>query len=283
MHSSSRNGAKVIWLGVHTTEGMMRATALRDWTGWAGSSHAASDETGALLTPADGFVPYDRAAWTLRNGNPISENIAQCGWARWTRAEWLARPKLLDATARWLADRSKARGIPLVRLSAADIRARKPGVIGHGDYSTATGDGTHWDPGPGYPWDVVLAKATTYRDGIKQEDDMANVTDDEKALLIRAAQRIEGFLQQRFDDAGNPARALDSMDGAYLGQLIASGTSRTVAEVSAAFHQEADRDAANQAAMSSVMAASRPAQIAAAIPADLAKQVADELAKRMAS
>lgn len=170
MNSSSRNGANVIWLAVHTTEGIMRATALRDWTTWAGSSHASSDETGALLTPDDGFVPYDRAAWTLRNGNPLSENIEQCGWARWSRAEWLARPALLDATARWLGERSQARGIPLVRLSAADIRARRPGVLGHGDYSAATRDGTHTDPGPNYPWDVVLDKARAYASGINPEE-----------------------------------------------------------------------------------------------------------------
>jgi hypothetical protein len=173
VNSSSRNGAWVIWLAVHTTEGIMRATDLRAWTSWPGSSHASSDETGALLTPADGFVPYDRAAWTLRNGNAISENIEQCGWARWTRAEWLARPKLLDATARWLADRSKARGIPLVRLTPMQIRTRQPGVLGHGDYTAATGDGTHTDPGPGYPWDVVLAQANAYAKGQQpqQEDD----------------------------------------------------------------------------------------------------------------
>ena len=165
MQSSSRNGAKVIWLAVHTTEGIMRATTLRDWTSWAGSSHASSDETGALLTPADGFVPYDRASWTLRNGNRISENIEQCGWARWSRAEWLARPKLLDATARWLADRSKARGIPLVKLTPAEVAQRKPGVLGHNDYSVGTGDGTHWDPGPGYPWDVVLNMARDINKG----------------------------------------------------------------------------------------------------------------------
>lgn len=159
MHSESRGGAKVVWLAVHTTEGIMRATALRDWTTWSGSSHASSDETGALLTPADGFVPYDQAAWTLRNGNHISENIEQCGWAHWTRDEWLSRPQLLEATAAWLAERSAVRGIPLVRLSAADIRAHKPGVLGHGDYSVATGDGDHSDPGPNYPWDDVLSRA----------------------------------------------------------------------------------------------------------------------------
>lgn len=165
MHSSSRGGAKVVWLAVHTTEGIMRAVDLRAWTAWPGSSHASSDETGVLLTPAEGFVSYDLMAWTLRNANPYSENIEQCGWAAWTRAEWLARPLLLDATARWLADRSRARGIPLRRLTDDEIRRRVPGVLGHGDYSRATGDGTHSDPGPNYPWDVVLAAANAYATG----------------------------------------------------------------------------------------------------------------------
>ena len=71
MKSSSRNGAVVRVLALHTTEGIMRARDLRDWKSWPGSSHAANDETGVLMGPADGFVPYDRAAWTLRNGNPI--------------------------------------------------------------------------------------------------------------------------------------------------------------------------------------------------------------------
>jgi hypothetical protein len=183
MHSESRDGAKVIWLAVHTTEGIMRAVDLRAWTAWAGSSHASNDETGVLLSGAgDGFVDYSRAAWTLRAANPISDNLEQCGWARWTRAEWLARPKLLDATARWLADRSKARGIPLVHLSLADIKARKPGVIGHADYTYATGDGTHTDPGPNYPWDVVIAKARAYAGQAPQEDDMPLSEDDLRKL-----------------------------------------------------------------------------------------------------
>jgi hypothetical protein len=164
MHSSSRGGARVLWLAVHTTEGIMRARDLRAWTSWPGSSHAANDETGVLLSgDGDGFVSYDRAAWTLRNGNPVSDNLEQCGWARWTRAEWLARPELLDTTARWLAERHRARPhIPLRRLSYAEIRARQPGVIMHADYTYATGDGTHTDCGKNYPWDVVLAAANRY-------------------------------------------------------------------------------------------------------------------------
>jgi hypothetical protein len=193
VQSSSRNGAKVLWLAVHTTEGMMRAKQLRDWAAWPGSSHAANDETGVLLTPADGFVSYDRAAWTLRNGNAISENLEQCGWAKWTRDEWLSRPKLIDTTALWLADRARARGIPLRRLTDEEIRAKKSGVLGHGDYSRATGDGTHSDPGKYFPWDVVLAKANWLLNPTPLEDDMPlNDADIEKIKHAVAEAPIGG-------------------------------------------------------------------------------------------
>jgi hypothetical protein len=168
--SESRDGARVIWLAVHSTEGndTMRvddARSLRDAAWWEGSSHAITDNE-VLLTPAQGCVPYELAAWTLRGGNHRSENIEQVGWARWSRAEWLAHPGTLDHTARWLADRSKARGIPLVKLSPADVAAGRSGVIGHVDYTIGTGDGSHTDPGPGYPWDVVIAKARDYAAGV---------------------------------------------------------------------------------------------------------------------
>jgi hypothetical protein len=153
----SRNGAVVRLLAVHSSEGDGTAAALRDASWWEGSSHAIADER-TLLTPAQGCVPYAMAAWTIRNANPISDNIELVGWAKWTRPDWLARPGLLENCAAWLAERSRARGIPLVKLSTADVLAGKSGVIGHVDW-TRTGDGTHTDPGTGFPFDLVLARA----------------------------------------------------------------------------------------------------------------------------
>jgi hypothetical protein len=198
VQSSSRGNAKVVWLAVHTTEGIMRAADLLAWTSWPGSSHASSDETGALLTPDDGFVPYDRSAWTLLNGNPISENIEQCGWAAWTREEWLSRPLLLDATARWLAERSNARGIPLVHLTLDEVRARKPGVLGHCDYTRAV-EGTHTDPGPNYPWDVVLDKARAYASGINPEEFTVSQYDD----IMAAIKQVRDEAWQQHKDMAN--------------------------------------------------------------------------------
>ena len=162
MNSSSRNGARVLWVVLHTTEGILTVAGLRAWTAWPGSSHASADAAGVLADGApDGFVDYSRAAWTLRNGNPYSDNCELCGFAGWTRAQWLERPLLLRRAAEWLARRCRARGIGRpVRLTLAQIRGRTAlGVIDHGDYTDATGDGSHWDVGDGFPWDVVLADA----------------------------------------------------------------------------------------------------------------------------
>lgn len=223
--SESRQGQKVRLLVVHSTEGNGTAQALRDATWWTGSSHAINDESGTLLTPAQGCVPYDRAAWTTRKANLFSESIEQVGWAKWTRKEWLARPLLLEGTARWLADRSKARNIPLVRLSVADIKAGKAGVIGHADWS-GTGDGTHSDPGPNYPWDVVLARATELRFGgttVSLTQPEINAISDAVANRglgpFGAAWQTWNAAAQKADEAVKAIAALD----AKVSQLIAKG------------------------------------------------------------
>ena len=169
MQSSSRGGVKVRNLAVHTTEGIMRATDLRAYFNRVGtaSSHASCDETGVLLDgAADGFVAHDRAAWTIRNGNAYTENLEVCGRAGWSRQDWLSRPRILEAVAVWLARRSGARGIPLSRLTVPQLRAQWVGVIDHDDYSKATGDGTHWDVGDGFPFDVVIPRALAIAGGV---------------------------------------------------------------------------------------------------------------------
>jgi hypothetical protein len=167
--SSARNGATVRVLAVHTAEGALTVAALRSFFDRAtaqGSSHAGADADGNLADgAADGFVDYSRAAWTLRNGNAWSDNLELCAFAAWTRTQWLARPKLLEACALWLARRYKARGIPLTKLTVAQLRAQQRGVIDHDDYSDATGDGTHWDVGENFPWDVVIPRAVQLAGG----------------------------------------------------------------------------------------------------------------------
>lgn len=73
---------------------------------------------------------------------------------------------------------------------------------------------------------------------IDQEDDtMAKLSDEQGARLMQAVDRILGFQVQRYDAKGNPARALDTLDGQTLRNDIAASTKRAVAETSAAYHQ----------------------------------------------
>lgn len=306
----SRRGAKVIWLAVHSTESNDRprvddAAALRDATWWTGSAHAITDDDpGSLLTPAQGCVPYEMAAWTLRGGNHYSDNIEQVGWARWTRAEWLARPRLLDNTARWLADRHRARPwIPLTKIGPADVKARRPGVIGHVDYTLGTGDGTHTDPGPGYPWDVVIAKARAYAE--PQEDDLTpdqwnfvqqaltvsnnalgallNAVNDPNIGLTKMTADVRGKLLTAYDLSGRPTEGPDDLFGHVMNtEALGRATVKALAAM-------ADRPAgATVPAMPAGDLADLARQIGAQLASDkgfltaLAAAVNEDAARRMA-
>lgn len=156
-NSSSRYGATVIWVVIHTAEGATRASDLAAYFDRStdSSCHAIADDTTLL----DNLVPYDRAAWTILNGNSRSDNLELCGFASWPRTEWLNHDGMLTNAAHWIRSRCQARGIPIRKLDPAAVGRGESGVIGHWDYTRGTGDGTHWDPGPNFPWDVVIARA----------------------------------------------------------------------------------------------------------------------------
>lgn len=206
--SSPRKGAKVRLLVVHTTEGIRKCPDLlaffeREYAAnpnTAGSSHA-----GACDTCQTEFLDYAFAAWTVRSGNPVSDNLELCGLASWTRADWLTHMTMLDFCAQWLAKRSAARGIPLVKLTPAEVKAGKSGVIGHVDWTQGMSDGMHWDPGPAFPWDLVLTLATSYAD---LEDFLSTLTPAEqrelldkiRAIHLESTQRIPNRVDGKTSD-----------------------------------------------------------------------------------
>lgn len=92
-------------------------------------------------------------------GNSRSIGIEQAGYARQSREEWLDpySGQMLALLARLVAREARVWSIPLVRLSSADLVAGKRGLCGHVDINAAfPGKSKHYDPGPHYPWDVLL-------------------------------------------------------------------------------------------------------------------------------
>lgn len=160
---SSRLGERVRLLAVHSTEGARTVQSLGAYFQriTTASYHGAVDDY-----MYESYVNYSYAAWHLRNGNQESDGVALCGFSHWTLQEWLKHPKMLDLCAAWLAERSKARNIPLVHLTGQEIRDciandhHRGGVVMHRDYTYATRDGTHTDLGTNFPLDtIVLPKA----------------------------------------------------------------------------------------------------------------------------
>lgn len=121
-----------------------------------GSYHLVIDVNGRIARENDDpFIPWA----AMFTGNRVAFHFSLSGKASWTRQQWLARPKQIDALAKVLAAYSKAKGIPLIRRGPQDVRAGKWGVCGHDDISKAFKESTHWDPGTGFPFDVVIDKA----------------------------------------------------------------------------------------------------------------------------
>jgi hypothetical protein len=66
---------------------------------------------------------------------------------------------MLELTAQWIRERCQARGIPIRKLTPAEVAAGKAGVCGHVDWTVGMKDGSHTDPGTSFPWDHVMALA----------------------------------------------------------------------------------------------------------------------------
>lgn len=162
--SSPRYGFKPIWVTLHTAEGARTVESLYDFfdRNQNASSHAGAD--GYRLS--GDWVPDDRAAWTLLNGNPRSLNLEMCGFARWTRGQWLSdgwvdgvwNPRqMIRNAAAWARRKCDNHGVPRRLLTPAEVGQGHSGIIDHARYTYGTGDGDHTDVGTSFPWDVFFA------------------------------------------------------------------------------------------------------------------------------
>jgi hypothetical protein len=127
------------------------------------STHVFVDSNSVVCEVAD----EDRANHARFHGNEIGLGMELCGTLQ-TRAQWLdtTSTSTLQLAARWAAEKVVKFGLPVRRLTVAETRAayynpqatRPKGFVGHEDVTHAfpEDNGTHLDPGPGFPWDVFL-------------------------------------------------------------------------------------------------------------------------------
>lgn len=172
--NASRGDAQIERLVMHTTEGRPeRSDFAEDVANFFKnipadappddrvSSHYVVDNNSVV-----GCVEEEDIANHAFGDNPESIGIELAGKAGQTREQW-ADPystAQLALAAKLVADICKRRGIPVRRLTNAQLQARERGIVSHKQVSDLFGQGIRTDPGPNFPWgkflDAVKANLT---------------------------------------------------------------------------------------------------------------------------
>ena len=96
-------------------------------------------------------------AWTAADANPYSVQAELCAFADWDIATWDQHPQMLANVGAWIAQEAAAFGIPLRILTSTEAQSGQAGICEHVDLGAAGGG--HWDCGPAFPLDRVVAMA----------------------------------------------------------------------------------------------------------------------------
>src|SRR5215475_6236787 len=116
---SSRGGAKVRLIVIHSSEGATTYTSLGSF--FANPSSQVSSHTGIDDTAVNTIGEYcgrSNKAWTASNANPVAVQTELCcpsgASANWTDADWKSHPNMLANCAQWIKEEAAAFGIPIV-------------------------------------------------------------------------------------------------------------------------------------------------------------------------
>lgn len=152
----SRNGQKPVMALIHTQEGPGNADSLARYLNNPANQVSyhytvSQDPNDNGVTVVD-VVDTDYASWSVLDYNNRSINLCFAGSSvTWSRQQWLAQSKALEAAAYLLCQDAKKYGFPTVVVPPP--YKGTPGISDHA-YVTSRGIGTHTDCGKSFPWDV---------------------------------------------------------------------------------------------------------------------------------
>lgn len=171
-YAVGRQGYRPVWFVVHATD-----TAYQDnypvnlGKYWQRNPVQVSTHFCVSDTMTYQYVNLGDTAYQARNpANLRGVGVEIVGKASWTRSEWLAHKLMLRRAARLCAEVTLECGFKTepALLSPAALRARNSGLTSHKDLTTAF-NGTHTDPGAGFPWDYFLIELRNALKPAKQE------------------------------------------------------------------------------------------------------------------
>lgn len=158
--SGPRATSQIRWVVLHSTEGgtAESVAAMFSRPTATASTHLVVDEKQCYRMVPDKTIP-----WGAPGVNTGGLHIEQCGFAHWTRVQWLLHEVTLRRSAAKAARWAHMYGIPLRWVGPVGLLIRKKGVTTHKDASVAFRIfGGHTDPGPNFPKDKWMQWAREY-------------------------------------------------------------------------------------------------------------------------
>lgn len=159
--SGTRPTGQIWWIVMHDTEGGTAQGVALYFSGSnsGGSAHLVVDDNACYRCLDNNEIP-----WGAPGANYHGFHIEQCGFAKWSRTIWSKthRKQLMRAAYKTAFHCAKF-NIPVIFVTAPDLKKNKPGITTHLECTRAFG-GSHVDPGPGWPkWLFMQLTKTYYR------------------------------------------------------------------------------------------------------------------------
>lgn len=158
--SGPRTAKQLKWIVLHSTEGGTAESVARFFATTAeASTQLVVDDKECWRMVPDLVIP-----WGAPGANTGGLHIEQCGYAHWSKDEWLRHSSTLSRSAAKAARWAHMYGIPLRWVGPIGLKLGRKGVTTHADASKAfpPPGGGHTDPGPGFPKDVWMRWAQDY-------------------------------------------------------------------------------------------------------------------------
>lgn len=156
-HTSSGSNLPVERIVIHCTAGPGQTCAVgaqgtaryfKDPNA-GGSAHYITDIDETIQCAYDSVICWHAPPNSHSIGIEMECSLAGDGQGHWARQDHIT---MMKRTAKLVAQKCLQHGIPIVKLSVADLQAGKHGVCGHVDVSRAFHQSTHTDPGSYFPW-----------------------------------------------------------------------------------------------------------------------------------
>ena len=156
--SGPRRASDIDLIVIHSAEGTSAAGVASFFAGAAqASTQLAVDDKECWRMLPDLIIP-----WGAPGANSDGLHVELCGFARWSREEWLAHDELLRRAAWKCAKWAWQYRIPRRWLTVAELLADKRGFTTHVDVNAAFHKSDHTDPGKGFPRDVFMRYVRLY-------------------------------------------------------------------------------------------------------------------------